>query len=193
MTTLDTIAHILQVHGLLVLFPIAVVEGPIITVIAGYLASLGYLNIFAVYLVVVLSDLIGDSLCYLLGRSGQNVMLERWGTRFGVTQQRLAALREYFQFHAGTTLLIGKLTHSAGLIIMLAAGASKMPFGTFIWFNLLGTLPKSLFFLLVGYTLGHAYNQVDSYIFRASLIALVVLGVVASFWLARTRTRHNLA
>jgi membrane protein DedA with SNARE-associated domain len=61
-TTLDTAIHILQTDGLLLLFPLAVVEGPIVTVIAAYLASLGYLNIFAVFAVVVAADLVGDSI-----------------------------------------------------------------------------------------------------------------------------------
>jgi membrane protein DedA with SNARE-associated domain len=36
-----------------VLFPIMVVEGPIITVLAGFLASLGSLNLLAAYSIVV--------------------------------------------------------------------------------------------------------------------------------------------
>ena len=59
MTALDATISLIQSDGLLILFPIAVVEGPIITVIAAYVASLGYLNLPAVFCVVVAADLVG--------------------------------------------------------------------------------------------------------------------------------------
>ena len=187
MVTLDTAIRILQSEGLWLLFPIAVVEGPIATVIAAYLASLGYFNILAVYLVVVLSDLVGDTICYLLGRFGHDAILTRWGSRVGVNEKRMATLEEHFRLRGGRTLLIGKLTHSAGFVILLAAGAARMPFSRFIWYNFLGTIPKSLFFLTIGYTLGYAYNTIDSYIFSASIGILIVAAVAGSYWLASTK------
>jgi membrane protein DedA with SNARE-associated domain len=185
MPTLETVIQILQSYGLLLLFPIAVVEGPIATIIAGYLASRGYFNIYAVYFVVVLADLVGDTIWYLLGRFGHRLILMRWGPRFGVSEERLAALEKHFQVRGGRTLLIGKLSHAAGFMILLAAGASRMSFGTFIWYNILGTIPKSLFFLIIGYTFGYAYNQIDSYIFQASISIFVAAVVAGSYWFAR--------
>ncbi len=185
MTALDTTVHILETRGLLLLFLIAIVEGPIVTVIGAYVASLGYLNIFAVYFTVVAADLVGDAIFYMLGRAGNGVILTRWGPHFGVNEKRLLALEDHFRSHGGKTLLIGKLTHSAGFMILLAAGASRMSFYTFIWYNLLGTIPKSLFFLLIGYILGYAYNEIDSYIFRASLVIFVAILIIVSIWFGR--------
>ena len=58
--TQDAVLHLMQAHGLWLVGPMAVIEGPIVTVIAAYLAKLGYMNIWAVYAVCVLGDLIGD-------------------------------------------------------------------------------------------------------------------------------------
>lgn len=183
MATVDTVLNTLQTHGLLLLFPLAILEGPIVTVIAAYVARLGYLNIVAVYIVVVVADLVGDAVFYAVGRASHGAVLVRWGPRLGLTDKRLAVFKEHFRVHGGRTVLVGKLTHSAGLAILLAAGAFHLPFPKFMWFNFLGTVPKSLFFVIVGYTLGAAYTQIDSYIFRVSAVLFVLALLGVTIWL----------
>ncbi len=187
MSTASTIVATIQAHGLYILFPLAVVEGPIVTVVAAFLASQGYLSLLAVYLAVVLADLVGDVAFYLTGRYGKQLLLDRWGHYVGITRARLVMLEDHFRSHGGKTLLIAKATHSLGFAALLAAGASHMRFGPFLWYNLLGTLPKCLFFLLVGYLLGSSYLQIDSYLFRYSLLVVVVAVIALVYWLVRRR------
>jgi len=179
----------LRSEGLLLLFPLAVIEGPIVTVIAAYLASLGYINIFAVFAVAISADLVGDSILYCLGRFGYDIIAKRFASRFRIHAGQLAAIAEHFRLHGGRTLLIGKLTHAVGFIILFVAGASRMPFLSFIWYNLLGTLPKSLFFVTIGYTIGYAYNEIDSYILRASIIVFIAAAALGLYWFARRQRR----
>ena len=191
MVGIDTIVPLIQSHGLLLLAPFAVLEGPIVTVIGAYLARLGFLNVTGVFLVVVLADLVGDTLLYELGRAGPRFLPARWLARIGLGEDRLVALTEHFRFRGGRTLVIGKLTHSAGILVLVAAGASRMNYVQFLWYNLVGTVPKSLFFLVVGYTLGYAYTSIDSWIFRASIFLLVLLVLAGLFWLLRHRRRWS--
>jgi membrane protein DedA with SNARE-associated domain len=188
-TTLDAAIHMLRSEGLLLLFPLAIVEGPIVTVIAAYLASLGYLNVFAVFVVVVSADLVGDCILYSLGRFGHDVVLKRWGLRFGVDARQLAGIEAHFRSRGGRTLLIGKLTHAVGFIILFVAGASRMSFPTFLWYNLVGTLPKCMFFVVIGYTIGSAYTEIDSYILRASTIVFIAAVAFGLYWFARLQRK----
>src|SRR4051812_44105505 len=110
--SLAGILILLQTYGYIFLFPIAALEGPIITIIAALLASQGYFNIFAVYFVVVASDLVGDVLYYALGRWGQPLLV-RWGKYIRLNHEQLRALEERFRTSGGRTLLFGKFTHSA--------------------------------------------------------------------------------
>lgn len=185
--TVSAALEVLQSHGLLFLVPLAVIEGPIVTVVAAYLARLGDLNIVAVYCAVVAADLAGDSLLYFVGRSGGTWMPASWRRLLGLTEARLAGLEDHFQTKGGRTLIAGKLTHSAGLAILLAAGASRMPFPRYLFFNFVGTVPKSLFFCLIGYFLGFAYRQIDSYIFRTSAVILVLVLFAAFWWFLQRR------
>src|SRR5258708_12893626 len=67
------ILELLVHYRYFVLFPISIVEGPIVTVLGGFLASMGQLSVLWVFVVVVLGDLVGDSLYYFLGTKSRNL------------------------------------------------------------------------------------------------------------------------
>lgn len=164
-------------YGYLIILPVSIIEGPIITVIAAFLAHQGYFNFFIVYLVVVLGDLIGDLLFYSFGYFGKRLSNTVLGRFFGLTDAHIKKVSDHFYIHSGKTIFWGKITHSLGWAVLPAAGMAKMPIGRFLWFNLLGTLPKSLAFMLIGYYLGYAYKNIDSYISKTALILFFILAI----------------
>lgn len=176
----DTIQQIIAAHGLILLFPIAVLEGPIVTVIAAWLARDGLMNITAVYAVCVMADLVGDGVFYWLGRHGLSPAFQR---RLGLSPNRRRVLKAHFRTRGARIVILGKLTHSAGLAVLLAAGASRMKFGPFLIWNLLATLPKTLVFLLIGYLFGGAASRVESWIGKASLAAAALVISALLIWL----------
>jgi membrane-associated protein len=191
MTSLsDTLLHAVQSHGLLMLFPLSVLEGPVVNVAAGWLARLGYLSLVPTYLVLVLGDLVGDALHYAVGRGGLRLIPQRWQRKLGIDPAALAGLGKHFHDKGGRTLVVAKLTHSLGFAALLAAGAAQMHFGRFMWFNLLGTLPKTLGFMALGYALGHASAAIDAWIWRASVLVVaagIILGLI--WWRKRKGAR----
>ncbi len=174
----ETVIALIQAYGLWVLAPFAILEGPIVTVVASYLAHQGALNLIGVFWVCVAGDLIGDGLIYALGRFGATALPDRVARWLGLSQARKLALGTHFATKGGRTLLFGKWTHSAGLPIMLASGLAHMNFASYLWYNLLGSLPKTLLFCAIGYYLGAAYSAIDGYIYRGSA-ALLALGLLA--------------
>ncbi|MFH1192739.1 MAG: DedA family protein [Candidatus Jorgensenbacteria bacterium] len=180
LTSPSGILLLLTTYGYAVFLLLATAEGPIATVIAGFLASLGYFNAVIVYFVAVAGDLIGDILYYAAGRWGGNRIVAR-GHFFNIKAERLETLERHFETHAGKTLLFGKWTQSIGAPILLAAGMARVPFKKYLWFNMLGTLPKVLILVLIGYHFGRAYEQIDKYLGYAvtSIFIVVVLAVAA--------------
>ena len=178
MFTLDSAFYLIQSHGLLFLMFLAVLEGPIVTVIAAYLARMGYLDLAWVYLICLAGDLAGDALIYGLGRFGPRVLPERWLSRLGLSAARKLSLGGHFATRGGRTLLFGKWTHSAGLPIMLASGVGRMNFAHYMAFNLMASLPKTLLFVALGYYIGQAYAAIDTYLYGVSLL-LLLLAVLA--------------
>ena len=168
--------HYLAVYGYLALFPLAVVEGPAASVFAAFLASRGVLDVFAVYVVVVAADLAGDLLYYAGGRWMLGWLAARRGQWAHRLQHRVEVLAPRIRTRAGPILLIGKLTHSAGFAVLLAAGAAKVRIGTFMLYNFLGTVPKSALLVAVGYWFGKVYGGLQGELQLASLVGFVLVG-----------------
>lgn len=164
--------------------PIAIIEGPIITVIAGFLASQGYFNIAVVYFVTVLGDLLGDLMYYAIGRFGHRIARSRIGRFLGVKDNHLSDLKSHFDYHSGKTLLLGKLTHSLGMVILTSAGMARMSVGTFLWYNLIGSIPKTLVLVLIGYYTGHALAQINSTMDNIFLVVGIVFTIGIGSYIA---------
>lgn len=165
----------------IILFPLAVIEGPIITVIAGFMSSLNLMNWLDVYVIVILGDVIGDTSIYTFGRLGGEVF-KKYGFRIGITQERLETAKEYFTINHNKALIASKLVHGIGVSGLVAAGILKIPYMRFIRTCLVVSLIQSAIFLLVGIFFGHAYKQIgqyfDSYAATISLTVLVVIFLV---------------
>ena len=191
MFSLDAILQLVQQHGLFLLFLLAVAEGPIVSVIGAYLARLGYMDLYAVFAVVVVADLIGDMLFYELGRNGQRFLSAKWQHRLHLDDEKIEGLKTHFREKGGRTLVIGKITHSAGMVVLAAAGAAHMNVAKFLGWNLVATLPKSAIFIALGYSLGYAYKSIDGYIFKGSIAILVVLIVAGGAWFLNRRQQRQ--
>jgi len=168
-----------------------VVEGPVTTVTAGIFASLGLLNFYISYLIVVAGDLAGDALYYSLGRWGRKP-LDRWGRFIGFSEKRIKKLEKHFHEHGGKTLIAGKLSHAVGGIVLVTAGVAKIPFRKFIWFNFWATLPKSLVLLLIGFYFGNTVLNLKNYFDLAWLGTLVIAIVLLVVYSLLRRTGKEL-
>lgn len=185
--TLAQIFSALIYYKYYLLFPATVVEGPIVTVIAGFLSAHGIMNSYVVYLVVVAGDLTGDILYYAMGRWGRYGILDKWGKYFGISVTKIKEWENHFANHSGKTILIGKLAHGIGTIFLIAAGVSRVPLGEFMIYSLIGTVPKTLTLLLVGYYFGYAYARLNRYFdwLALAILALAVLLLLVYFAIVR--------
>lgn len=189
MLGVETVTALIAKHGLAFVAPVAVLEGPIVTVIAAWLASRGLFSLWSVSFVVIAADLVGDAAFYALGRFGLSYLPAGWRARLGLDATRVERLAGHFDVKGGRTLLLGKFTHSVGFAVLVAAGVARMHFGRFAWYNLAGTVPKSLFFVALGYGFGAAYARIDHWIGRASLAVLIVCLAGAASWLFYRKLR----
>lgn len=177
MTQLAYIIHLVTVYKYLLLFPIAVIEGPIISVIGGLLSAKALLNGWIAYPVLVAGDVVGDIIYYLVGRFGGRQAAKRWGPILRFTPERLDAAEKHFEENGGKTLLLGK-TNAWGGVILVAAGISKMRFWKFVLYNLLGTMVKTLLLFLIGYYFGQAYDLINHYLGLAAAITTAVFTII---------------
>lgn len=178
-------------HGALILILLAVVEGPIVTVIAASVASLSVISLPVVLLCVVIGDLIGDTALYLTGRFAPTLLPISWARRMGLTRRRHVTLLRSFRDRGPRLLVIGKVTHAAGFAMLLAAGAAKLPFGQFFLINLVTTVPKCIAFMALGYLAGNAVSSIGQWLFWFPIGAVVFMAMALLYRYIQNRSlRH---
>ncbi|RJT34991.1 DedA family protein [Rahnella woolbedingensis] len=185
MFSLESLDALIRAHGLLIMTPLAILEGPVVTVIAGYFARLEYFSLTAIFAVVIGGEVFGDLLFYSLGRwviraDGQP---PGWLARLGLTQERLEKVVRSFDRKGGRMLVLGKLTHSAGALVLTAAGMARMPLVPFLFYNIVAAIPKTLFLLGAGWMFGDIIAQVNDWLAYASLGLFILLAVLGVIWL----------
>lgn len=174
-----------------IILPFAILEGPIVTVIAGFLVSIGIMNPLAVYGIVVLGDAIGDTFYYALGYWGREFIM-RHGRRFGVTKEKMDKANDYFKENHGKALVLSKLVHGIGTTGLVAAGSLKISYRRFFTTCFLITMVQSAFFLILGIFFGGAYMQIARYLKEfAVIISAVALAVVVIIFYKRTNIKKN--
>ncbi|NTU98977.1 DedA family protein [Candidatus Falkowbacteria bacterium] len=188
MQSLAQIYAALASYQYLILFPATVIEGPIVTIIAGFLVAQGLMSFFIVYPLVIVGDVAGDAIYYALGRWGRN-----FGQKlFRLPDEKLKALELHFQRHSGKTLLLGKASHGIGAAFLFAAGTALMPFRKFLLFNTIGSAPKSLILMLVGYFFGQSYVRIGKYFDYIAIFTLAIaIIILAGYLLIARRLRKK--
>jgi len=176
---LTTFITWLEAYKYWALFPIAVIEGPIITVAAGFLVTLGIFNPVFAYIVIIIGDTVGDALHYCVGYFGGKRFIERWGKYLGVSLETIIPLEKSFDDKGNSFFFWGKALHGIGGAILIAAGLIRYPFGKFLISNVLGTLIKSAVLLVIGFYFGQFLGKIDSSlnIIAAIMVALVPIAI----------------
>jgi membrane protein DedA with SNARE-associated domain len=171
------IFKLLFTYSYLILFPLVVVGGPIVTIIAGFLVSLGFMDFIPTYLTIVSGDLVGDFVYYSAGRWWLNKTYKGVLNFFSIDMKIVRKLETAIKKRKGPFLFFGKLSHAVGGIILFAAGSAEIPLKEFLWFNFLATLPKSLILIAVGYYFGSTVSNFKKYL-DFTVLGLFVLTVV---------------
>jgi membrane protein DedA with SNARE-associated domain len=170
-------------HGYLIMFVALLIEGPVVTSAGAFAAKLGYFNIYFVFLLSVLGNLIPDILLYAVGYWGRGRLIDRFGHYLKLDKNKIKHLEALMERHAGKTLFAVKMLPFMAVPGLMAAGLVKMNLKKYITLSTIIIFPTSLVFLLIGYYTGTAYNTWSRNITNGSYLlgGIAVLFIVASY------------
>ena len=167
------------------------VPGETILLAGAVLARLGHLSIVSVVSIAIVGAVLGDNVGFLIGRRGGRRLLERHGRLLGLTKARLQQFDAFFARHGAKTVFIARFVTGLRVVGAVLAGASTLPWGTFLLFNAAGAVAWACTFGAVGYALGYSWETIERWIGHLGLVLLVVVVVVAVLALARSRRRSR--
>jgi len=140
-----TLQDVLGRWGYLVIFAAMLLEnagvplpGETVTLMGGYAAGSGQLNVLGVMGAAIGGAVLGDNIGYWVGRRlGWDLILKvgRW---LGQSPAQLEKLREQFLRHAGKSVLLGRFVAVLRVVAGPMAGAVGMPYPKFFLCNVVG-------------------------------------------------------
>lgn len=163
---LPMIAHALAVAGpfkYLLVFVGGIIEGPVLTVATGFLLRSNLFSLLPLFLALALGDLVGDAVWYYIGRHFAGPVLEKHGRFLTLTPEMYEKIKAKFHKHHSLILFASKLTMGFGMALgmLMTAGASKIPFRSYMFWNALGEIIYLSILLAIGYFLGDLYGTIE--------------------------------
>jgi membrane-associated protein len=171
-----------------VIFPIAVLEGPIVTVISGILIARGELRLLPAFAVLFAADMVSDPALYYLGRFGRHLL--RWLAFIKIPAKHLERLERQFERDPLKTMVVGKLSYGLGSLFVVAAGAARMPWLKFLEYMGLVDAVKSTLLLALGYFFGRAILHLSGYLQYYAVAAIVLVLVLRWLFLLREEKKR---
>lgn len=166
-------------HGYALMFIVMLIEGPVITSAAAFGVALGFFDGWAVFLLSILGNLLPDAIYYAIGYWGRKKLVNRYAHYFGSSHGRITHLESLSERHAGKAMMLIKMIPFLATPGLIIVGAVRMPLKKYAWWSVILTVPSSLFFYIVGYYFGTAYNIVSYYLDVGGIFIIVALIIYA--------------
>ena len=114
--------------------------GETVTLLGGYAAGSGHLNLVGVIAAASGGAMVGDSIGYWVGRRAGWPLLLRVGRWLRQSPEQMETLRLQFLNHAGKSVLLGRFVAVLRVLAGPMAGAVGMPYGRFLVCNCTGAV-----------------------------------------------------
>ena len=111
--------------------------------------------------------------------------MERYGRYILISQRELAWADDWFQRYGEATVFFTRLMPVIRTFKSLPAGIAAMPFGRFIFYTFLGSLPWSTLFVYIGQQLGENWDTLSPYFHRFDLFIIAGILLLIAFYIYR--------
>lgn len=185
------IFSLISQYGYWIIFPLMIIEGPIITIIASFLASLGALNVFIIYILGVLGNVIADIIYYGIGKFGRKKFLAKYGKYIGITMDKIEYIETHYKNHLYKTIIIAKLTEAPVVPVLISAGIANANFKKFLSISAIAEIIKVFIIVCIGYFFGRFYSKIDVYFKDFVGLMLVMISSIVVFFIIKRVIRKK--
>lgn len=165
-----------------------VIPGETAAVLGGVLASRGRVSLPLLIIVVVAAAVTGPLIGYEIGRHlGGRVIAARRMRRVAGGMDRAQAV---LHRRGGLAVLLGRFVAILRALMPAVAGTTRMPYRTFLIYNMFGGLIWGIGYCLLGYAAGSAYAAIERTV-GTGVAIVVAVGVLGGggIWLVRRHRR----
>jgi len=149
---------------------------------AGYLVSMGQLNLWVTIIVATVAGIAGSLVDYYIGLKGvQSLTQHRVLGRVFFSASQLEVAARWFNRHGASMVFLGRLIPGFRTVVSFPAGAVRMSLAKFVAFTTAGCLLWNIVLIYVGWYLGSNWTEVAGvlrYLILAAVAAVVLVIVV---------------
>ncbi len=162
------------------------IPSEIVLSLAGYLASEGRVNLIWVTIAATLGSLLGALALYGLGYALGEDRLRRWLDRIPlVDSDDLNVADRWFERHAKSAVLFGRMAPVVRSLVSIPAGANHMPLGQFAVLTTIGSGVWNSIFVGGGYLLGSRWQKLDQYSSYVEYALYAFFAVSIGLWVTK--------
>jgi membrane protein DedA with SNARE-associated domain len=158
------------------------IPSEVILPFAGYLVSIGRLNLWITVIVATIAGIAGSLVDYYIGLKGvQSLTQHRVLGRVLFSTSQLEIAARWFNRHGAFMVFLGRLIPGFRTVVSFPAGAVRMSLAKFVAFTTAGCLLWNIVLIYVGWYLGSNWTEVAGvlrYLILAAVAAVVLVIVV---------------
>jgi membrane protein DedA with SNARE-associated domain len=165
----------------LIILPFSIIEGPFLAIICGFLVTTKVLNPWIVFPILIVGDVLGDTIFYIMGRTGRGVL-----RFFRVKEATLEEAKKYFENNHRKALIMSKLIHGLGTAGLIAAGAVRVPYKKYFTICAIVSLVQSVTLFVIGILFASAYIKIAKYLdYYAATVSAIFVIILICFLIKR--------
>jgi membrane protein DedA with SNARE-associated domain len=198
LASLIDVNHLVEVSGYPLLIVLVMAEsggvplpGETALIVGAVLAAAGKLEIEFVIAAAAAAAIVGDNIGYLIGRRGGRWLLERPGPFRGQRRHVLEIGEPFFERHGPKAVFFGRFILGLRTWASWLAGATRMHWPTFLFWNALGGICWATGVGLIAYFLGSSAGNLITTFGIYGLVAALIAAVSVFVWHRRHSRRQE--
>jgi len=140
---------------------------------AGLFASLGYFNIFLLWIGCVFAAILGDNVGYAFGaKVGPKIFVRE--DSFFFNKKHIEKTKAFYEKYGKKTIIFARFVPIVRTFAPIFAGVGKMEYKTFFFYNVVGGFSWATFFVFLGFSLGKILPNPDKYVLPIIVVIIFI-------------------
>ncbi len=154
---------------------------------AGTFAAIGSLNVFALYSILLIAAILGDTVNYSIGKFLGAEAFERYPRIF--KKKHLEKTHSFYEKYGNKTIVLARFVPIVRTFAPFIAGVGKMNYLRFLTYNIFGGFLWVTLFVFGGYYFGNMPLVKEN--FSAVILTIIILSFVPMIWEIWKYKRHK--
>ena len=171
---------------------IIAIPSELILATGGILASKRIFTFWGAFLIGLIGSVFCAIVIYMMGYFGGRPFIKKYGKYFFMKEEDILKSDSWFNKYGMLSALIGRNFPIVRTLISLPIGITKQPFIKFLIYTTIGSIPWTLAFVYVGYSLGENWIILSNYVNKLKTpIRIILVFLIFLFIYKKLKNKYN--